>query len=173
MGGSMRLKNKRTGEIIAVESISSLAPTLVADKKTIQLTGTNTETGYRKMYRYESLTELNEEWEDVPEEPKEYWWIDTGSIPMVRKSNNPVLSTTEDIDKEIGNYFETKEEAELAVRKLKAWKRLKSHDLFISKGNRTFVNVDDVFVVQNVQFRIDTYGDVEEDLDLLFSQEDD
>ena len=27
--------------------------------------------------------------------------------------------------KQIGNYFETKEEAELAVEELKAWKRLK------------------------------------------------
>lgn len=79
----------------------------------------------RVMAVYDSLAELDDGWEDVPEEPKEYWWIDTGSIPMVRKSSNPIFSPTEDIDKEIGNHFNTEEEAEQAVERLKAFKRLK------------------------------------------------
>lgn len=48
---------------------------------------------------YESLADVSKDWEDY-EEPKEYWYISD-------------------------NYFETKEEAEKAAEKLKAWKRLK------------------------------------------------
>ena len=123
----MKLKNKKTGEVLAVESISLVMPTLVADKKTIQLTGTDTETGYREIYRYKTVAELNEKWEDY-EEPKEYWYIDYGGrIKAINDANDE-----EDMArKEIGNYFETKEEAEKAVKKLKAWKRLKDDGLKI------------------------------------------
>ena len=119
----MLLKNKKTGEIVEFRYLQSdhVAPLML----------TTYEKDKPEMYTYNSLVELKEEWEDY-EEPKEYWWIDTGSIPMVRKSNNPILSTAEDIDKEIGNYFETKEEAKKAVEKLKALKRLKD------KGMRTY-----------------------------------
>ena len=50
-----------------------------------------------------------------------YWYIDTynGQIDFINKSKGDYD------DREIGNYFETKEEAEKAVEKLKAWKRLK------------------------------------------------
>lgn len=73
---------------------------------------------------YNSLTELNEEREDVPEEPKEYWCIDwTGGINHITVLDG--VDEYEENKKEIGNYFETKEEAEKAVEKLKAWRRLK------------------------------------------------
>lgn len=103
----MKLRNKKTGEIKEVKPI--------------------TIGGFR------SLAELNAEWEDVTEESKEYWWIDTGRIPMVRKSNNPILSTAEDIDKEIGNYFGSEEEAKKAVEKLKAWRRLEDKGFRFNK----------------------------------------
>lgn len=96
----MKLKNKKTEEILELCCHRS--------------------GDYRE--RYDSLAELNEEWEDAPEEPKEYWYIYAdGDIYKdvqddVRKDNGC---------KAIGNYFETKEEAEKAVEKLKAWKRLK------------------------------------------------
>ena len=68
---------------------------------------------------YDSLTELNEEWEDY-EEPDEIWYIDwRGGIRLADLGN-----TWED-EKEIGNCFYSKEEAEKAVEKLKAIKRLK------------------------------------------------
>lgn len=101
----MKLRNKKTGEIKEVEPI--------------------TIGGFR------SLTELNEEWEDVPEEPKEaeyYWYV--GYKNDIRRTkyhhtsdfaDNQVTETR----KEIGNCFESLEEAEKAVEKLKAWKRLK------------------------------------------------
>lgn len=70
-----------------------------------------------------TLARLCQEWEDMPEEPKEYWFIDYdgGIIPFDRQKE----TATDKMMKSIGNYFETKEEAERAVEKIKAWKRLK------------------------------------------------
>jgi hypothetical protein len=103
----MKLRNKKTGEIIAFDAILPVKD--VAGDSVAHL-------------EYNSLAELNEEWEDAPEEPKEYWYMDYGGrIKAMNDANDE-----EDVArKAIGNYFETKEEAELAVEKLKAWKRLK------------------------------------------------
>lgn len=92
----MKLRNKKTGEIVEwFNNTDGVSPG--------------------------SLAELNEEWEDY-EEPKDIWWLD---------NEGNVYHATGEVDdnfeknKEIGNYFKTKEEAEKAVEKLKAWKRLK------------------------------------------------
>lgn len=71
---------------------------------------------------YDTLKEFNEEWEDY-EEPKEHWYINfIGGIEKTDRDENdePGRAMIE-----IGNYFETKEEAEKAVEKLKAYKKLK------------------------------------------------
>lgn len=102
----MKLKNKKTGEI----------RDFIINKDKIQTASAI------DCWEYNSIAELNEEWTDEPEEPKEYWFIDTSTTELVRKILNTPLS---EIDKQIGNYFETEEEAERAVKKLKAWKRLK------------------------------------------------
>ena len=92
----MKLRNKKTGEIVEANDFNIIS-------------------------EYNSLAELNEDWEDY-EEPKDFWFVD---------SAGEVQDTTyvTDYDKtnlrNFGNYFETKEEAEKAVEKLKAWKRLK------------------------------------------------
>ena len=59
-------------------------------------------------------------WEDY-EEPKAYWYIDDAGVMQV----DQILSSKINMRKSIGNYFDTKEEAEKAVEKLKAWKRLR------------------------------------------------
>ena len=93
----MKLKNKKTGEIVEA-------------------------TDFNIMSDYNSLAELNEEWEDY-EEPITYYYIsDFGAI---REGDVGKFVEDEIARKEIGNYFETPEEAEKAVEKLKAWKRLK------------------------------------------------
>ena len=72
-----------------------------------------------KRYDINSLAELNEDWEDV--EPEEVWYIDyQGMVRSASKEENDWFK-----ENEIGNCFGTKEEAEKAVEKLKAWKRLK------------------------------------------------
>ena len=58
------------------------------------------------------------------EEPKEYWYIDTYEGTVIEKTVKHFELTDKERE-EIGNYFETKEEAEKAVLKLKAIKRLK------------------------------------------------
>lgn len=65
---------------------------------------------------------MNEEWKDY-EEPKEYYYI--ADFGAVREGDVGKFVEDEKSRKKIGNYFETKEEAEKAVEKLKAWKRLK------------------------------------------------
>jgi len=116
----MKLRNKKTGEII--ETDFELSISIPDDEK---LYGNDT---YTQIKGYRSIKELSEDWEDY-EGPKEYWYYDT--------TKNGVDKIThleyKEKDQEIGNYFETKEEAEKAVEKLKAWKRLKDKGFRFSK----------------------------------------
>ena len=109
-----------------------------------------------------------------PEEPKEYWCIDwTGGInkiiPLDDSHDKYVQSK-----KEIGNYFETEEEAKKAVEKLKARQRL------IKKGFR-FIDwdLDDETVADGkiwfdlggIEESVDqalTHKDIKDAMDLLF-----
>ena len=109
----MKLRNKKTGKIIDSKE-------LLTDIYLIDL--------FSKDFDYfvSKLAKIQEEWEDVPEEPKEHYFItEYGGVFSLNEYeglNN--VANVEDY-KQIGNYFETKEEAEKAVEKLKAWKRLK------------------------------------------------
>ena len=114
----MKLRNKRTGEIIETCEIFEN----LHGKIRIRKNGTQS-----YAYEYNSLAKLNEEWEDY-KVPKEYWYMDyTGRIRTINDANDEGDAAR----KEIGNYFETEEEAEKAVEKLKAWKRLKDDGLKI------------------------------------------
>lgn len=70
---------------------------------------------------YDDLDYLAKYWERY-EEPKEFWFVDSGG-----EVEEATYLTDNDKSslRSFGNYFETKEEAEKAVEKLKAWKRLK------------------------------------------------
>ncbi len=135
----MKLKNKRTGEIV-----DSIQPLLGGE-------------GY-------SIKELNEEWEDY-EGPIGYWYVTEQGIPG---RINFDWDTTGSIEnhKEIGNYFETVEEAEQAVEKLKAWKRLKD------KGFRFIDHLEKDCGKGICRYEWNGFIDGE-DLDLLFSPEED
>ena len=98
----MKLRNKKTGDIYELNELC-----LYDDK------------GFAKRPFLKSLSELNAEWEDY-EEPEEYWYIYADKAR--REECGDFL---EENFKAVGNYFETKEEAEKAVGKLKAYKRLK------------------------------------------------
>ena len=107
----MRLKNKQTGHIIECSIICSdenLSPHLIKSNEGRPIT----------------LADLNEEWEDAPEESKFYYFIsplDEGVVRATKVEGDAV----DEFNNEIGNYFETREQAEAAVEKLKALKRLK------------------------------------------------
>lgn len=109
----MKLRNKKTGMIGEVGYLAT------SDGKII----VNNINNQDEWYEYNSLAELNDEWEDY-EEPKEYWFIDTSEGAVVEHTKE-MFELTDKERKQIGNYFETEEEAEKAVEKLKAWKRLK------------------------------------------------
>ena len=97
------------------------------------------------------------------EDPKEYWFVDDiGGVDAIEEDGS---EETEDA-KQIGNYFETKEEAELAVEKLKAWKRLKDNGF---KFDRWFTRVEGGIQV-NLKFPAYNGISLEDkaDLDLLF-----
>lgn len=150
----MRLRNKKTGEILG-----SFGSFIIQNPN-----GINCEA----ITKYNSLAELNAEWEDVPEEPKGYWFIDCAApYPVDFCEFN---EDTED-DKEIGNYFETKEEAKKAVEKLKAWKRLKDKGF---RFNGVEVFSEGLLEIDGVLSTLEGIDNVErlkiiDDLDLLFS----
>lgn len=151
----MKLRNKKTGEIVdLIEGF--IVDTRCGEKKMIKPVAISNNV-------YTSLAELNEEWEDY-EEPKVYWYI------MGKDDIRFTEDEGTDFDnkhKGIGNYFETEEEAEKALEKLMAWKRLKDKGFrFIGKTYETDKRFGSTF------YKVDdgTYSeDIVDDLDLLFS----
>ena len=99
-------------------------------------------------------------YEEDYEGPKGIWWLDNeGNV------NHATSEVDDNFEKnrEIGNYFETREEAEKAVEKLKAWKRLKdTPDMKQIQGNYVKIEAEIPQILIN-----------EKDIDLLFSEEDD
>ena len=148
----MKLKNKKTGKIKEWSFVMLQNVMQITERKP-----------------YNSLAELNEEWEDY-EEPKEYWYVSCGGR---------VLKATPDEDdynekhnaghKQIGNYFETEEEAEKVVEKLKAWKRLKDKGFDIYSWEYEFTIADQPS--QTIILRAIAIDHANEDLDLLFGGE--
>ena len=154
----MRLRNKKTGEIgYTGLAVDGLLPVTIEGR-----VAGNAE------QRYRTLAELNEDWEDY-EEPKKYWYI-YGDGVLSADDNNDFMACTM---REIGNYFETKKEAEKAVEKLKAWKRLKD------KGFRFYGwNKGDLFECKpnTIEFACDgtepcTWEGIQKDLDICFGGE--
>ena len=131
----MKLRNKKTGEI------GDILPYGCEDGK-IRVWIDNIS---RPEYRYNSLAELNSEWEDY-EEPKTFWFIDEeGIIRSTTDENWPEESVV--AAKSIGDYFETKEEAEKAVEKLKALTEAKEDGLKI-KGY--YYNHEDLVILADI-----------------------
>lgn len=140
----MRLRNKKTGEIIELLA----KPSFVKRNDDYLQSEVNT---------FNSLAELNEEWEDYEEPKKHYFTIDGDGVLVCRTAGDFL---NEGLCKQIGNYFETREEAEQAVEKLKAWKRLKDSGISfeakvidgrwylgpkVEPKQRTFDEVNDLF----------------------------
>ena len=108
-------------------------------------------------------------YEEDYEEAKEYWYIAELCAGLQRKQDTD--NGEDRFNKQIGNYFETKEEAEKAVEKLKAWKRLKDKNFHFLKYsalgcgeiefNLDFEDMDDEGEI----------GELQHDLNLLFGGE--
>ncbi len=104
----------------------------------------------------DSLKKIYEEWEDY-EEPEMFYWIDYDG--KICKAEIGTMDRTK--IKEIGNYFETKEEAKKVVEKLKAWKRLKD------KGFSLDAVVDSFFCL-DIFMSDEPYEAIKDDLKIVF-----
>ena len=160
----MQLRNKKTGEIAKLVGYVK-----TGDDRMFFRFEDDIDT-YKK--EYNSLAELNEEWEDYENEelPKGYWVIEPyGKVEYFKLDRH----WSEDLYhqfKDFGNCFETKEEVEKAVEKLKAWKRLKDKGFrFDGKTLDTAKRFGSIFYwLDENAYSEDYIGD----LDLLFGGED-
>lgn len=142
----MKLRNKITGEIRKGE----------AREDGIYLYDEITE----RWYKYE-LDLLARYWE-YHEEPLVYYAINEfGTI-----ESYPVGCISDEDRKLIGDYFETKRDAEEALEKLKAWKRLKDKGLHVT----TFY-VEDGSLVIRAKAHNSSGAENWEDLSLVFGGE--
>ena len=133
----MNLKNKKTGEIINLLS----KPSFVKRNDDYLQSEVNT---------FNSLAELNEEWEDYEETKstiKDVWFNST-------IANGHFV----EID------FISDEEAIKAVEKLKAWKRLKD------KGFKLSAVVDNFFCL-DIYMKGEKYNEIKDDLKIVFGGE--
>lgn len=147
----MKLRNKKTGEIIEYTGSHMIDVWYDTGKHGVD------------NFHYSSLKDFNEDWEDYE---KKYYYFD---------STAGKIYETEDKEwecdrnrKQIGNYFDTKEEAEKAVEKLKAWKRLGNRGF---KFKRWYYTTEGDNRNGKIQLRIDVECNMNnfvKDLDLLF-----
>lgn len=154
----MRLRNKKTGEIGKLLKLQ--------DDDDLEVMTDD------KCYLYKTLAEVAEQWEDY-EEPKEWWFIDCTGFIKHGEGLFTEKSYIKDIQ-QIGNYFETKEEAEKAVDKLKAWKRLKDNG-FRFKGTNNSKRKTGYFINYYLGKSFNSQNECEQamkDLELLFGGED-
>lgn len=154
----MKLRNKKTGEIIETDYMFGVS---------VPTTETFGCKSYDQIAAYSSLAELNEEWEDY-EEPKQYWFIATDGrvLECNEYANEDACWNGE---KAIGNFFETREEAEKAVEKLKAWKRLKDKGIEFYGWRKKHTGTYD-FLARWKEVPPKMH-DIIDDLDLLFGGE--
>lgn len=102
---------------------------------------------YEPIYDYDSLAELNEEWEDVSEE--EVWYL----------------------GKRIGNYSMPKKEADIVTEKILAWKRLK--DKGFKFDGYDVAHKSNGNLAGQIFYDAGNYSieDVEKEMDLIFGGE--
>ena len=148
----MKLRNKKTGEILG-----SLGSFIIQNPDHISC---------EAITKYDSLAELNEEWEDY-EEPKEHWCITMyGGITRIKDDEEPIDDLIE-----IGNYFNSKEDAYDALDKLKAWKRLKDKVFKVDLWDYDGSDYQGKIRTGRILFRVKDYEENDKDLDLLFGGE--
>ena len=132
----------------------------------LELSGLNATLNKRKEKEENGL---NAGWKDAPEELKE-WYINENNEPQQVSFGDPI----DDIEnlRELGLLFETREEAEKAVEKLKAFKRLKDKGFRFTGYSHYDWNGDKSPAIAFEYSDFDKMFDdkqVAADLDLLFS----
>lgn len=162
----MKLRNKKTGEIVEPFGI-----TCVNGRTFIQF-----DDG-KETFKFEahSLTELCEEWEDYEEPESKYLYvIDPTRIKFISEVYKEDEPDWCEQALELGIGFENEEEAEQAVKKLKAWKRLKDKGFHFECveeyenlcGNGFEIPIRAIMLPENYNDK-----EVANDLELLFGGE--
>ena len=165
----MRLETKFQDEDFVLGEVVKAKVTTYYDGDKVVVMADRARGGVSR-FEYNSIKDFTDHWEDapdVPEEPKEYWYIDwTPEIGVYHTRDTG--SDADERQKEIGNYFETKEEAEKAVEKLKAWKRLRDKGFRFNGWIREHKKGSADVTIASF---IDEDYDATKDLDLLFGGE--
>ena len=136
----MRLRNKKTEEIVDLIEIVRLND--VSNEFYLRLSDNE---GRTFKVGFNSLTELNEEWEDAPTE--EVWYL----------------------GERIGNYSMPKKEARKATEKILAWKRLKDKGFRFVEWQQHGITEDGI--LDGAIYFEDAKNVNRKDLDLLFGGE--
>ena len=113
----MKIRNRKTGEVV------DLCEGFIGDVGCGEYIIVKPVACLNKEYRYDSWEKFVSEWEEL-EKPKKHWWID--GLGGVCCSNCEDVSESQ---REIGNYFESEEEADKALEELKVLKKLKDAGL--------------------------------------------
>lgn len=101
---------------------------------------------------------------------KDIWWLDNeGHINHAMDKDNGDYYFEK--NREIGNYFESEMEAEKAVKKLKAWKRLKDKGFEFCKYSALAYGEIDFRIPDFESWDNSDNEQVKHDLDLLFGGE--
>lgn len=175
----MKLRNKKTGEVvdfIGVYDVRNLDTIPHTNRFELDIRRySNGYDGEKESIEYLSLEELTREWEDYQE--KGCWCIEfDGDIFNAEN----LMEDTKYRMRAIGNCFDTKEEAEKALEKLKAWKRLKDKGFRfegIKQDYTRFFNQQKPIRIGRKYLQFNKAEDEEwlkengEDLDLLFGGE--
>lgn len=142
----MQLRNKKTGEIVVFgEGIVDLSQ--IGCKNVAEM--------------------IEAGWEDYEEPKHDYYFIrDGGNIDCHWYQK---LGEITERRKEIGNYFETEEEAEKAVEKLKAWKRLRGKGFRFNTWYGGSKNIS--YEITSLENETYIPRQICDDLDLLFGGE--
>ena len=151
----MKLRNKKTGEIgwLYCDYISvPKKMTVFSEDKDLSA----------RHWDYTSLAELNEEWEDYEEPKKHYEILAMGAVIELEDDEDEIFRNQ--AQKEIGNYFSSREEAERAVERLRAWKRLKDKGFKLSA-------VVDTFFCLDIYMKDEPYEAIKDDLKIVFGGE--
>lgn len=144
----MKLRNKKTGEIgYLYTNKNENYNVLDANDNVLAV--------------YATLKAVAKEWEDY-EEPEGWWFIDRAYEPH---ATNSTLRNLE-ADRQIGNYFSSREEAEKAVEKLKVLKRLKDNGMVKYSFHKEKTGIDLDFYTLTILAPRD-----KDSLDLLFGGE--
>lgn len=157
----MSLRNKKTGEIgwLYCDQTGVSKKMVVFSEENNFLAGPH--------WEYDSLTELNAEWEDAPEEPKTINEIDV-VLDAISEYCNEHSYYSGDLEKiKILNIVEDK---------LKAWKRLRDKGFRFEGYSHYDWNGNESLAISFEYPDFDETFDnkqVVADLDLLFSEEDD